>query len=120
MRSLVTASVFIIAGLMTSAGAQPGSSVTNPATREICVDVGGRSEPAVCQSPASRLDNSDDFCVCRSAQKVDAPVCGPGEKPPAESLAFEKARKAAARDGSLVGDTYDGRPMCIEPRNKTP
>ncbi|HRD45986.1 MAG TPA: hypothetical protein PLF78_05835, partial [Caulobacter sp.] len=83
----------------------------------ICLDVDGQSRPAVCRSPASRLDGRDDICLCRSAQRVEAPVCGPGDHPQAENRAFELARKAAARDGSLVGDLYQGRPMCVAPRN---
>lgn len=120
MRSLITASAFILAGLMTSAASEPGSSPLNPATRTICLDVGGQSRPSFCQVPSSRLDHSEDFCICREAQRVDAPVCRTGEKPLPESLAFEKARKVAAQDGSLVGDLYDGKPMCVEQRNDYP
>lgn len=119
MRSLITASAFILAGLLSSAAiaAEPGSSPFNPATRTICLDVGGESRPPVCQAPASRLSHSEDICLCRTAQTVDAPVCLKGEKPQPESRAFEKARKLAARDGSLVGDLYDGKPMCVGQRN---
>lgn len=120
MRRLITASVFVIAGLMLSAAGEPGSSPLDPATRTICLDVSGRSETPRCQVPSSRLDNSEDICLCFSAQRVDAPVCKSGEKPQPESLAFEKARKVAAKDGSLVGDSYNGKPMCVDRRNKYP
>ena len=39
-----------------------------------------------------------------------------GVKPPAENRAYEKARKAASRDGSLIGDLYQGQPMCVAGR----
>jgi hypothetical protein len=49
--------------------------------------------------------------------KVDVPICPPGVRPPAENIAYEKARKAAAKDMSLIGDTYEGKPMCVAGRN---
>lgn len=117
MRSLITVSAFVLTGFLVSAGAEPGSSPSNPATRAVCIGVAGESRPPVCQAPASRLDRSEDICICRSARKVEAPVCKAGEAPQSESLAFEKARKVAAQDGSLVGDLYGGKPMCVERRN---
>ncbi len=118
MRPVLTLFAVVAAAVMVSAAGAPGSSPSNPATRTICLEPGGQSSPAVCYSPASRLDGRDDLCVCRSAQRVEAPVCAPGERPQAENRAFELARKAAAEDGSLVGDLYSGRPMCVAPRNR--
>lgn len=89
----------------------------NPPTQTvICLDVGGQSLPAVCQVPSSRLDKREDICVCPVGMRVDAPICPEGLKPPAETRAYEKARKAAARDGSLIGDLYRGQPMCVAGR----
>jgi len=116
MTRILTISAVLGAAVLTMAGA-PGHSGVNPATRTICLDLGGQSRPAVCRAPASRLDGRVDICLCRVGQRVEAPVCGPGERPLAESRAFERARKLAARDGSLVGDRFDGRPMCVAPRN---
>ena len=31
---------------------------------------------------------------------------------------YDSVRKAAAKDGSLVGDLYADRPMCVAPRNR--
>lgn len=97
------------------AGAQPLGP--NPPTQTvICVDVGGQSLPAVCNVPASRLDKREDICTCRVGVRVDVPICPAGVKPPAETFAYEKARKAASRDGSLIGDLYQGQPMCVAGR----
>lgn len=113
---LITSSLFVAALALGGAGA-PGSSPLNPATRTICLDVGGELRPAYCQASSSRLDKREDICLCRSAQKVTAPVCDSGERPAAETRAFEKARKEAARDGSLLGDSFEGRRMCVRARN---
>lgn len=95
-----------------------GSMSANPPTQTtICLDVNGQSLPAVCKVPGSRLDRREDICLCRQGMRVDAPVCGPDQKAPAENIAYEKARKAAARDGSLLGDLYEGQPMCVAQRN---
>lgn len=118
MRSIMTFALVAISAVLVSAASEPGSSPLNPATRTICLDLGGETRPAVCQGPASRLDGRDDICICRSAQRVEAPVCGSADRPPAENRAYELARKEAARDGSLVGDSWQGRPMCVAPRNR--
>ena len=110
----------MIAGLVlaAAAGVALAGPMSNPPTeRTICIDVGGQSLPAVCKVPASRLDRREDFCLCNEGVKVSAPVCGPGERAPAENIAYEKARKAAARDGSLIGDLYEGRAMCVAGRD---
>ena len=92
-------------------------SANPPTETTICVDVGGGTLPAVCRVPGSRLDRREDICICRQGRTVKAPVCGPGERPPAESRAFENARAAAAQDGDLFGDLFEGKPMCVAPRN---
>ena len=118
MRHALTVAAIAAAALLTGAGAkpEPGSSPMHPATMDICLDVDGSSKPPLCQGASSRLDQSYDICICRTAQRVEAPVCRDGEKPQSENRAFEKARKAAATDGSLVGDLYDGKPMCVRAR----
>ncbi len=112
--------ISMIAGLALAAcaGAALAGPMSNPPTeRTICIDVGGQSLPAVCKVPSSRLDKREDFCLCHEGVKVTAPVCGPGERAPSENIAYEKARKAAARDGSLIGDLYEGRAMCVAARD---
>jgi hypothetical protein len=114
MRTLMIAGLALAA----SAGVALAGPMSNPPTeRTICIDVGGQSLPAVCKVPSSRLDKREDFCLCHQGIKVSAPVCGPGERAPSENIAYEKARKAAAGDGSLIGDLYEGRPMCVAPRD---
>ncbi|MDB5429158.1 MAG: hypothetical protein JWP35_274 [Caulobacter sp.] len=94
-----------------SAGAQPQQAV-----REICIDPGGRSEPISCSVYGGRTGASENVCSCATnASKVVVPVCPDDVRPPAESMAYERARKEAARDGTLVGDTFQGGPMCIAP-----
>lgn len=94
----------------------PGQGL-EPATRTICLDVGGELRAATCRADASRLDKRDIICLCGDAQTVQAPVCDRGEKPIAENRTYELARKEAARDGNLIGDTFEGRRMCVQARN---
>lgn len=91
----------------------------NPPSKTIqCIDVGGQSVPPVCRVPASRLDPREDICTCPiDGQRVEAPVCAKGQTPPPEGKALNIARRTAARDGSLVGDTVAGKPICVAPRN---
>jgi len=118
MRRFMFATIAIAAGLLSAAAAPPGSNSLNPATRTICVDGSGQARAAVCQTTASRLDGRDDICQCPIGRAVEAPVCGPGERPQGATRAFERARRLAAEDGTLVGDLFRGRPMCVAPRNR--
>ncbi|WP_374532529.1 hypothetical protein [Phenylobacterium sp.] len=111
--------VLMGAALSMAAGLAPAQAplTQNPPTQTvICLDVGGQSLPAVCRAPSGRLDRREDICVCHAGARVDVPICPEGVRPPAETRAYEKARKAAARDGSLIGDLYEGRPMCVAGR----
>jgi len=92
----------------------------NPPTKTIqCIDVGGQSIPASCNVPGSRLDQREYICTCpNGGQRVEVAVCAKGQKPPPEGRALNVARRKAARDGSLLGDTLDGRPICVAPRNR--
>lgn len=114
MRAILIAAAVMAAG---AANAQPIGQ--NPPTRTIqCIDVGGRSIPASCNVPGSRLDKREDICTCPAGgQRVEIAVCAKGERPPAESRALNVVRRTAARDGTLVGDTIEGRRICVAPRN---
>lgn len=117
MKTLAIFSALAALGLATAAQAQ-GALNENPPTRtEICLDVNGGTLPVVCRVPASRLDQREDICVCPQGMRTTAPVCGPNERQPAETVALNRARRDAARDGTLVGDLFEGRPMCVAPRN---
>jgi hypothetical protein len=106
--------------LLLAAGAATAQSSTlgNPATTVQCIDVSGRILPARCNVPAGRLDKSEYICLCPAGgDRIEVPVCARDERPPPESRAFERLRKQVSRDGSLAGDTFDGRRICARPRN---
>ena len=89
-----------------------------PTTTILYLDVSGKSLPATCQVPASRLDPREDICTCPlGGERVTTPICPAGVKPPPESAAYEKARYAAVKNGSLEGAAYQGKPMCVAGRN---
>jgi hypothetical protein len=108
--------VFIPLALAGAAVAQPIDQ--NPPTKTIqCIDVGGQLIPAVCKVPGSRLDLREDICSCPAGGlRVEVAVCAKGQKAPAESRVLNIARSEAVRDGSLIGDTVGGRPICAAPR----
>lgn len=115
-----TAILALGAALSFSAGmafAQPVSEYP-PKSTILCLDVSGKSLPATCDVPASRIDRRENICTCPlGGDRVTAPICPEGVKPPADSAAYETARHAAVKNGSLVGATYQGKPMCVAPRN---
>lgn len=104
---------------LAAGAAMAGSLADNPPkTATVCIDVSGRSLPATCHAQASRLDAREDICICpAAAETVTASVCPAGVKAPGESAAYERARRAAISHGSLVGANFNGRPMCVAPRN---
>ncbi|MGZ5948418.1 MAG: hypothetical protein ACXWKV_17745 [Caulobacteraceae bacterium] len=117
------ASVLLAATLSLAAGAAAADSLADnpPKSTIICLDVAGKSLPATCKVQASRLDAREDICLCPAGgERVTIPVCAKGVKPPAESAAYEKARRAAVSHGSLAGATFKGQAMCLAARNTTP
>ena len=112
--TLIAAAAFVAAA--GAASAQAPLSQNPPTQTIICLDVNGQTLPVSCKVPASRLDKREDFCTCRTGMQVDIAICPDGVKPPAENRAYEKARKAAVKSGSLLGDLYEGRPMCVAGR----
>lgn len=112
--------LIVAAALSLAAGAACAQSLADnlPKTTIICLDVAGRSLPATCKTPASRLDAREDICLCPAGgDRVTIPVCPAGIHEPAESAALEQARRKAVSHGSLVGATYKGQPICRAPRN---
>lgn len=113
---LITAAALLTFGAAANASPPTGDD-PRPKTGVLCLDVGGATRPAVCRGAGGRLEDDYDICQCENAQRVEAPLCDQGERPISENVAYERARKEAARDGSLVGDLYEGRQMCVRPRN---
>lgn len=101
----------LMGGAPAMAGPGPSGKTTS-----ICLDVDGRTLPVVCRVVGGRLGQEDVFCQCPEGMQVEVSVCGAGQQPQAENRAFERARKALARDGSLIGDAYQGRAICVDPR----
>jgi len=99
------------------ASAQAPLSQNPPTQTIICLDVSGATLPVSCKVPASRLDKREDICVCNTGRRVDVPICAPGVRAPAENVALNRARRDAAKDGSLIGDLFEGQPMCVAGRN---
>ncbi len=103
----------VLAGLAaaTTAAAQPHDAAT------LCLDPGGINHAPVCkQMQASRFPQTPDICQCHGPyRQVDAPWCGPGEKPPADSAEFDRARAAYVdkNGSSLFGASYHGQSMCV-------
>lgn len=113
MRALIVLLPLALAG---AAAAQPANE-TPPSRTIQCIEAGGRPTPPVCKVPSGRLDLREDICTCPDGgQRVEVAVCEPGQTPPAEGKALNIARSEAARDGSLIGDTMLGKPICVAPR----
>jgi hypothetical protein len=75
--------------------------------------------PVSCRVLPGRLSEDQGTCTCGDPSlEVQAPVCAVGERQPAESRGLQIARRTAARDGSLVGDRFEGSRMCVTPRNR--
>ena len=107
----------IIAGLTgATALAQPVADPT-PARTFQCIEPSGQMAPAVCDVTASRLNPREKICTCPAGgQRVEVAICAKGQTPPADNKALHQARRTAARDGTLVGDTVAGQPICAPPR----
>lgn len=99
------------------AGAAPAEPSPGAAanTRTICLDVMGDVAVQSCRVLPGRLNRDSDYCGCPpDTREVETPVCARGERPQAPSEALRQTRLEASRDGSLVGDTYEGRQICTE------
>jgi hypothetical protein len=108
----------IAAFALAASTAQAADMNSNPPTQsQVCLDVSGQSLPTVCRVPASRLDRREDICQCPQGRLVDIAVCATGQHPPPDGIALDKVRRLAAKDGSLIGDRFNGQPICVAPRN---
>ena len=110
----------ITVGIIASAILAGASGPVNPPAESrhlVCIN-NGRLLPVSCQVLPGRISNDQGNCSCRnSADEVVAPVCTAGERQPAESRGLQIARRSAARDGSLIGDHFEGSRMCVTSRS---
>jgi hypothetical protein len=83
----------------------------------VCLEPGGGLSPVICKAPATRLDARREVCECPTGRRTDVPICAPGERPPPETRSLNVFRQKAGQDGSLVGDRYRDRPLCVIPPN---
>ena len=75
LKASLTAAALALAA--TAASAQPQTN--RPGLAVVCVDVNGALRPPACrQLQASRLDASEDSCVCRTGQRKSGLVRVPG------------------------------------------
>ena len=85
------------------------------AVTTVCLEVDGSLSPVVCKAPGTRLDARTEVCECPSGRRTEAPVCAAGEIPPSDNRALNVFRRKAGADGSLVGDRFQDRPVCVPP-----
>lgn len=110
MRNLMLAAAIGLIGLTGSAAV--ATAETRQATTYVCLDPGGSSRGAICDRTLNT--SADDFCRCpANTDKVKVEVCNPGERPPAQSHAYEIAMHRASADGSLIGDSFGDQRMCV-------
>ena len=119
MRALFLTALAGFAAVTAVAVAQPaGQSHRSQTPATLCLDGIGINHAPICHSQsASRFATPPDICTCEGPyRQVEAPYCAKGQTPPSDTAAFDHARAKAAEDGSLFGDSYQGKPMCVELR----
>lgn len=115
MKRLITAALFFaLAGVASAAPSGPAGNLLRPGVTQMCLDADGGTLPVSCTRSGGATDRAEYICSCAAGQKVDAPVCADGARAPAETVSYIHARREAAQDGSLIGDTYQGASMCAE------
>ena len=104
----------LILALATLAAAPAWSQPAAPNDRTIhCIATGGQLIPKSCDVADGRLTGRERMCTCPlGGVRVEVPICAKGQTPPGESKALNIVRRTAARDGTLAGDTVNGKPIC--------
>jgi hypothetical protein len=65
-------------------------------------------------SDAREAFGPDGRVTCPApARFVSQPFCQAAPNPPSDIGAYYRARAKAARDGSLIGDSFEGQPFCV-------
>jgi hypothetical protein len=108
--------VLFLTTLLAAAGAYAVASA-QPSPREsavLCLDGIGVNHPPVCHTNgASRLSTEPDICSCHGPyQQVMTNWCAKGERPPADTAEFDRARLAAVKNGTLFNFVYEGKRAC--------
>lgn len=109
---LSTLAVVLAALTGTNALALPASPRAPDRTVQ-CIAPGGQLFPKACNVADGRLPGRERLCTCpEGGVRVEVAACTRGQKPPGESKALESIRRDAMRDGTLIGDTMNGKPIC--------
>lgn len=92
--------------------AQPASMPATAKTIQ-CIAPGGQLIPKSCDVIDGRLAGRERMCTCPyGGARVEVALCARGQTPPGESKAINTVRRSASRDGTLIGDTVNGKPIC--------
>ena len=112
MRMLFIAYFALLAAACADKAAAPHQTLATA-----CIDVSGSQEVVKCVRHGwSHFSTDEGFCSCPvPSREVKATPCARGESPPPEDAEYRAALRAASQDGSLVGDTYHGKPICVAP-----
>jgi len=104
----------LLAGVAGPAAQADGTS--RPGATVVCLDPNGATRGPICKRGS--VWSQDDICRCPDATtEVTAPYCDKGEVPVGQGRAADRARSEAARDGSLVGKSFEGRRFCVRPQH---
>jgi hypothetical protein len=115
---LLASGALVLSTGAVSAGLASADTLDRTST-SICLDGSGHQKSVQCRGQdASRLNQQQDICICPGAtRQVTAPLCPPGVKAPPESMDYVQARLKAINNGSVVGATWRGQPMCVSPHS---
>lgn len=106
----------LIAGLLSGCATAPqlhhGSQLRRDAAY-ICLAPDGTDAREV-------FDDSGGVTCPAPARFVSQPFCETVPKPPRDVPGYYRARGLAARDGSLVGDRFEGQPFCVVRKSGPP
>lgn len=112
VRGMITAMVVALG--LAFAGAASAQDAPKLGRTEICVTGSGHVEPGVCKviGSGSMRNNS---CRCpKGGRATPVSICERGMKAPVEDKAFRQFRAKAAKDGTLVGTTWQDQPVCVK------
>ncbi len=110
---------FTVLLCLAASAALPGAAFADSQRTTVqCLDMSGAPKGPVCRQ--GDIWRQSDICRCPSATlEVSAPYCDRNETPAPDGLEANKARLAAAHQGTLVGASYQGHRFCVRP-TRTP